>query len=66
MPARISPQKESQIVDLCLRGLGQSEMARRSNLSQSTVSAVVSRFKKEASGNSLEVACARRGLRGLL
>jgi len=66
MPVRTSPQKESQIVDLYLRGLGQSEMARRLNVSQSTVSAVVSRFEKEASGSSLEAACARRGLRGLL
>jgi len=66
MPARTSLQKESQIVDLYLRGLGQNEMARRLNVSQSTVSAVVSRFKKEASSNSLEAACARRGLRDLL
>jgi len=61
MPARISPEKESQIIVLYLRGLSQTEIARNLRLSQSTISKAVSVIKRDASQNSPEEACSRRG-----
>jgi chromosome segregation ATPase len=47
MPARISPQKESLIMTLFLRGVNEKEIAKEVRVSQSTVSTVVSRLKDD-------------------
>jgi predicted transcriptional regulator len=62
MPARISPEKESKIVKLYLEGASQTEIATSLNVSQSTVSEVISRFRKDASETSLDGASRSRGV----
>lgn len=62
MPARISRQKESEIVRLYLQGASQTEIARKVDVSQSTVSKTISEFKEYASRSSLDEACSRRGV----
>jgi len=48
MPGRISPEKESRIVELSLQGMSQTEIAKSLTVSQSTVSEVISRHKKKS------------------
>src|SRR5208282_4191423 len=54
MPSRISSVKESRIVELYLQGVSQTEIAKSLNVSQSTVSEVISRYKKDTSTTTLE------------
>ena len=56
MPAKISREKESKIVRLHLQKVSQTKIAQEVDASQSTVSATISRFKKDASNTSLDAA----------
>jgi orotate phosphoribosyltransferase-like protein len=62
MPTRISPEKESNIIKLFLTGMTQTEIANQANVSQSTISEVISRYKEDASKTSLDGASASRGV----
>jgi chromosome segregation ATPase len=62
MPSRIRPEKESQIIKLHLQGASQTKIAQTVDVSQSTVSEVTSRFKKDVRETGLEAASASRGV----
>jgi DNA-directed RNA polymerase specialized sigma24 family protein len=44
LPARISQEKESAIISLYLQGVNEADTAEKEHVSQSTVSAVISRY----------------------
>jgi hypothetical protein len=54
MPPRISREIESKIVKLYLQGIDQTEISKKCNVSQSTVSGTIARLKKDASNTSLD------------
>ena len=62
MPAKISGHIESQIVKLHLEGLSQVEIGDRLQISQSTASAAIKRYQRDASRTSLEKASTNRGV----
>ena len=62
MPAKISREKESKIITLHLQKASQTKIAQEVDASQSTVSATISRFKKDASRTSLDAASKGRGV----
>jgi len=63
LPARISQEKESAIISLYLQGVNEAETAEKEHVSQSTVSAVISRYKRNPSRSSDDEALASKPLR---
>jgi predicted transcriptional regulator/antitoxin component HigA of HigAB toxin-antitoxin module len=62
MPGRISSEKETRIIEQHIQGLSQTDIAENLDVSQSTVSAVISRYKKGESTTTPDGASVGKGV----